>query len=68
LRVQSVDGFSTQTPGRRARSFLRFAHTGEVGGLAGQTIAGLVSAAGAVLVYTGLALTLRRFLAWRRRG
>jgi uncharacterized iron-regulated membrane protein len=68
LRVQSVDGFSTQTPGRRARSFLRFAHTGEVGGLAGQTIAGLVSAAGAVLVCTGLALTLRRFLAWRRRG
>jgi uncharacterized iron-regulated membrane protein len=62
-------GFETQSAGRRARSFLRFAHTGEYFGLAGQTVGGLVSAVGAVLVYTGLALSLRRFLAWlRRRG
>lgn len=59
------DGFSTQSTGRRARSFLRFAHTGEFFGLAGQTVAGLVSAAGAVLVYTGLALSFRRFRQWR---
>jgi uncharacterized iron-regulated membrane protein len=54
-------------PGRRLRSWLRFAHTGEIYGLAGQTIAGLVSAGGAVLVYTGIALALRRWWAWMRR-
>ena len=46
---------------------LRFAHTGEVLGLPGQTIAGIASAGAVVLVYTGLALALRRFVAWRRR-
>ena len=43
---------------------LRFAHTGEVAGIPGQTIAGLASTGGAVLVITGLALAIRRFLAW----
>ena len=60
--------FSSQSPGRKARTWLRFAHTGEVYGLTGQTIAGLVSAGGALLVWTGLALALRRFLAWRKRS
>lgn len=59
--------FSSQSPGRRARTWLRFAHTGEVYGLGGQTLAGVVTAGGAVLVWTGLALAFRRFLAWRRR-
>jgi uncharacterized iron-regulated membrane protein len=60
--------FSSQSPGRRARTWLRFAHTGEVYGLAGQTTAGLVTAGGAVLVWTGLALALRRFARWRKRS
>lgn len=59
--------FSAGTPGRRLRTILRFAHTGEVLGVAGQTVAGLVSLGAVVLVYTGLALTLRRFVKWRRR-
>jgi len=59
-----TDTFASLSPGRRARSWLRFAHTGEIYGLTGQTIAGLVSAGGAVLVYTGLALALRRLAAW----
>ena len=57
--------FAEQSRGRRARSISRFLHTGEVLGLAGQTIAGLVSLGGVVLVWTGLALTWRRFRAWR---
>lgn len=65
--VVSWEPFASATPGRRARMILRFAHTGEVLGLTGQTIAGLVSAGGALLVYTGLALSLRRFVAWRKR-
>jgi uncharacterized iron-regulated membrane protein len=59
--------FSSGTRGRQLRSILRFAHTGEVLGLAGQTVAGLVSAGGAMLVYTGLFLSFRRFISWRRR-
>ena len=56
--------FSSYSRGRQLRSILRFAHTGEVLGVAGQTIAGAVSLGGAVLVVTGLALALRRFWAW----
>jgi uncharacterized iron-regulated membrane protein len=60
--------FNSLTAGRRARSWLRFAHTGEAAGIVGQTIAGLVSAGGAVLVWTGLSLSWRRFRLWRARG
>jgi len=56
--------FSSYTRGRQLRSILRFAHTGEVLGIAGQTIAGAVSMGGAMLVLTGLCLALRRFFAW----
>ncbi len=59
--------FSTYTRGRQLRSILRFTHTGEVVGVAGQTIAGLVSLGGAFLVFTGLALAIRRLLGWRAR-
>ena len=43
-------------------------HTGEVYGLAGQTVAGAVSLGGAALVWTGMALALRRFAGWRARA
>ena len=62
--TRSLETFSDLTLGRRIRTTMRFAHTGEVLGIAGQTIAGLASAGGAVLVWTGLALALRRFRAW----
>ena len=58
---------SAESRARQARSILRFAHTGEIGGIVGQTLAGLVSAGVLVLVYTGVALALRRFTAWRNR-
>ena len=66
--VERWEPYSSQSAGRRARTWLRFAHTGEVYGLAGQTVAGLVTAGGAVLVFTGLALALRRFLSWKKRA
>jgi uncharacterized iron-regulated membrane protein len=65
--VVSWDTFANQSLGRRLRSWSRFTHTGEAFGIAGQTVAGLVSAGGCVLVWTGLALAWRRFWAWRRR-
>src|SRR5262249_23057260 len=48
----SWEGFDQLSPGRRLRSILRFAHTGEVAGIVGQTIAGLVSLGAGVLVYS----------------
>jgi uncharacterized iron-regulated membrane protein len=65
--IVKSETFDDLGPGRRARSWLRFAHTGEYYGLTGQTIAGIVSAGGALLVYTGITLALRRLWAWRRR-
>ena len=59
--------FSAESRAFKIRRFLRFAHTGEIAGIAGQTVAGLASAGAVVLVYTGIALALRRFLAWRGR-
>lgn len=59
--------FSTYSRGRKLRSILRFAHTGEVAGVAGQTIAGLVSAGGIVMVWTGLAMAWRRLRDWLTR-
>lgn len=66
-RVVSYEDFSTLSTGRRIRNVMRFAHTGEVLGIPGQTIAGLVSLGGVVLVWTGIALALRRFSTWRAR-
>ena len=65
--VIKTDTFNDLSTGRRFRSWLRFAHTGEFYGLTGQTVAGLASAGGAVLVYTGIALALRRLASWMRR-
>jgi uncharacterized iron-regulated membrane protein len=65
--IAKHEGFENLSAGRRARSWLRFAHTGEIYGLTGQTVAGIASAGGAVLAFTGLALALRRFAAWIQR-
>jgi uncharacterized iron-regulated membrane protein len=59
--------FDAGSRGRQLRSILRFAHTGEVLGIPGQTLAGLVSLGAVVLVWTGLALSWRRLRAWRNR-
>ena len=62
--VVTSETFSDQSLGRRLRSISRFAHTGEVLGLPGQTIAGLATAGSVVLVWTGIALALRRCRSW----
>jgi uncharacterized iron-regulated membrane protein len=65
--VVKAESFGEYNAGRKARTWLRWIHTGEAGGLAGQTVAGVASLGGAVLVWTGVALALRRFKAWRGR-
>jgi uncharacterized iron-regulated membrane protein len=54
--------FSSNNAGRRLRSWFRFIHTGEAGGIAGQTIAGIATAGAAMLVWTGILLAFRRLL------
>jgi uncharacterized iron-regulated membrane protein len=65
--VLEHEKFSGYERGRRWRMWLRFIHTGEALGIAGQTVAGVASLGGSVLVWTGLALTWRRFRAWNTR-
>jgi len=65
--VVNWEPFARYNLGRTIRLWVRPVHTGEVGGLIGQIIAALVSAGGAVLVYTGLALAWRRFWQFVRR-
>jgi len=60
--------YAAGSRGQKLRGWMRFAHTGELGGVAGQVVAGLACAGGAFLVWTGLALALRRFLGWRSTG
>jgi uncharacterized iron-regulated membrane protein len=66
--VERWEPFANQSSGRRARTWLRFAHTGEVYGGIGQTVAGVVTGGAVVLVWTGLAMALRRLASWRRRA
>jgi uncharacterized iron-regulated membrane protein len=65
--IQRVESFSSYNMGRKLRLWSRFTHTGEAGGIAGETIAAIVSICAAFMVWTGLSLTLRRLLAWRKR-
>jgi uncharacterized iron-regulated membrane protein len=52
--------YNDLSPGRKARVWMRFLHTAEAFGGAGQLVAGLASLGAAVLVWTGLALAVRR--------
>jgi len=53
--------------GAAGRAVLRDAHTGQVAGFPGQTLAGLAGLAAGCSARTGLALTWRRYRCWRHR-
>jgi uncharacterized iron-regulated membrane protein len=60
-RVVEHKTYASQEAGQQARAWLRWIHTGEAGGAIGQFVAMLASAGAVVLVWTGIALALRRF-------
>ena len=60
-RLVEQKTYATQEAGAQARAWLRWIHTGEAGGIPGQVLAMLATAAAVVLVCTGVALALRRF-------
>jgi uncharacterized iron-regulated membrane protein len=64
--VVKVERFADVSRGIRWRIFMRFAHTGAVLGVVGQTIAGIASLGACVLAYTGAALSWRRWRNWRQ--
>jgi uncharacterized iron-regulated membrane protein len=61
------EGYADFNRGRKARTWLRYLHTGQALGPFGQLTALLAASAGLVLVWTGGALSYRRFVGWRRR-
>ena len=65
--ISKWEPYAEAGPGRQARSWMRFLHTGESLGFAGQLAAALASLGGSVLAVTGIALCCRRLKAWRAR-
>ena len=68
--VTSMGSFGDETPGHRAQEFLRYAHTGEYWGLAGQALAGLFALGAVTMAWTGfsVALVMYRLRRGRRSG
>lgn len=67
--VAKWETYGEQNSARQLRSWFRFTHTGESFGFIGQFIGFLACLGGAVLVWTGLSLSWRRFRNWRgKRG
>lgn len=58
-------GYAELNAAQKVRSWTRFLHTGEAVGPVGQFIAGLACLGGLFLVYTGVALSWRRFFGKR---
>ena len=68
-KILREERYADLSPGRKARVWMRFLHTGEAFGATGQLVAGIASLGAAVLVWTGLALALRRLArSWRARS
>ncbi|MGV3772484.1 MAG: PepSY-associated TM helix domain-containing protein [Verrucomicrobiales bacterium] len=65
--IIKTEGYSDYNTGRKARTWMRFLHTGEALGVVGKAIASIGSAMGLILVYTGFALSWRRFLGRKNR-
>ncbi len=63
--VSKWEPYGEQNSGRQLRSWFRFTHTGETGGIIGQLIGFIACVGGAFLVWTGFSLALRRFRNWR---
>jgi uncharacterized iron-regulated membrane protein len=69
-QVTKWDPYGERNSAVQLRSWFRFTHTGETGGILGQIIGFIACVGGAVLVWTGFSLAFRRFgnFLKRRRG
>lgn len=64
--IVRTEGYATLSPGMQARRWLRLLHSGEAMGRFVQLLSGLACLGGCVLVYTGFALTWRRFFGTKK--
>lgn len=65
--VAKWETYGEQNSARQIRSWFRFTHTGETGGFVGQLIGFFACIGGAILVWTGISLGIRRFWRWRSK-
>jgi len=65
--VSKWDPYGQRNSAQQLRSWFRFTHTGETGGVMGQIIGFIACVGGAFLVWTGFSLALRRFAKWLRK-
>jgi uncharacterized iron-regulated membrane protein len=65
--VARWETFTSNSRGRQWRLYARYLHTGELFGLIGQTIAFVAMVSVLVLIWTGVALSLRRWSSWKTR-
>jgi uncharacterized iron-regulated membrane protein len=63
--ITKWEPYGEQNSARQLRSWFRFTHTGETGGVPGQIIGLIACVGGAFLVWTGFSLVIRRFRNWR---
>jgi uncharacterized iron-regulated membrane protein len=60
--------FEDRSKGLQARIWIRFLHTGEAYGIVGKIIAAIACTIGVLLVYTGFALSWRRFIKRKKQA
>ena len=65
--VTKWDRYGERNAAQQLRSWFRFTHTGETGGIVGQIIGFIACVGGAFLVWTGFSLAFRRFGKWLKR-
>jgi uncharacterized iron-regulated membrane protein len=65
VEVVRWEPYAATSRGQKWRGWVRFGHTGELGGVAGQSLAAAACLGGVLLVWTGLGLAFRRLIGWR---
>lgn len=65
--VSKWEPYGERNAAQQLRTWFRFTHTGETGGIVGQIIGFIACVGGAFLVWTGFSLALRRLANWRKR-
>jgi len=65
--VTKWDPYGERNAATQLRSWFRFTHTGETGGIPGQILGLIACIGGAFLVWTGFSLAIRRFGKWFKR-
>ncbi len=64
--VVKWEPYGERNSAQQVRTWFRFLHTGESGGIVGQIIGFIVCIGGAFLVWTGFSLAFRRFGKWMK--